>query len=323
MEEVIKVPKAKLNSGHQMPLLAMGTCSSSPQNPDQLTSTLIRAIEMGYRHFDTAVVYGSEEALGRAVASAVERGLVASRDELFITTKLWCTETEHHLVVPALKRSLGRLGLDYVDLYLIHLPFRAKDSVEDLHFKTENIVPFNMKGTWEGMENCCKLGLAKSIGVSNFTSKKISQLLQNATIPPAVNLVEMSVAWQQSKLLEFCREKGVYVSAWSPLGANGAMWGNPGLLEIPQLKDIAMAKHKTTAQVALRWVYQQGACVVIVTSFNNERMKENLQIFNWELEEDEIAKIQQIPQRRGFKGAEFVHSNGPYKSVEELWDGDI
>nr|GMD13460.1 methylecgonone reductase-like [Ipomoea batatas] len=235
MEEVIQVPKAKLNSGHQMPLLAMGTCSSSPQNPDQLTSILIRAIEMGYRHFDTAVVYGSEEALGRAVAAAVERGLVASRDELFITTKLWCTETEHHLVVPALKRSLG----------------------------TENIVPFDMKGTWEGMENCCKLGLANSIGVSNFTSKKISQLLQNATIPPAVNLV------------------------------------------------------------ALRWVYQQGACVVIVTSFNNERMKENLQIFNWELEEDEIAKIQQIPQRRGFKGAEFVHSNGPYKSVEELWDGDI
>nr|GMD16928.1 methylecgonone reductase-like [Ipomoea batatas] len=263
MEEVIQVPKAKLNSGHQMPLLAMGTCSSSPQNPDQLTSILIRAIEIGYRHFDTAVVYGSEEALGRAVAAAVERGLVASRDELFITTKLWCTETEHHLVVPALKRSLGRLGLDYVDLYLIHLPFRAKDSVEDLHFKTENIVPFDMKGTWEGMENCCKLGLAKSIGVSNFTSKKISQLLQNATIPPAVNLV------------------------------------------------------------ALRWVYQQGACVVIVTSFNNERIKENLQIFNWELEEDEIAKIQQIHQRRGFKGAEFVHSNGPYKSVEELWDGDI
>nr|GLL32054.1 methylecgonone reductase-like [Ipomoea trifida] len=322
MEEVIQIPKAKLNSGDHMPLLTMGTSSTSPQDPDQLTSTLIRAIEMGYRHFDTAVVYGSEEALGRAVAAAVERGLVASRDELFITTKLWCTETDHHLVVPALKRSLGRLGLDYVDLYLIHLPFRVKDSIEGLDFKTENIVAFDIKGTWEGMENCCKLGLAKSIGVSNFTPKKISQLLQNATIPPAVNQVEMSVLWQQSKLLEFCREKGIQVSAWSPLGNNDAPWGNPGLLDIPQLKDIAMAKHKTTAQVALRWVYQQGACV-IVKSFNNERMKQNLQIFNWKLEEDEIAKIQQIPQRRGFKGAEFVHSNGPYKSVEELWDGDI
>nr|GMD13461.1 methylecgonone reductase-like [Ipomoea batatas]GMD13462.1 methylecgonone reductase-like [Ipomoea batatas] len=95
----------------------------------------------------------------------------------------------------------------------------------------------------------------------------------------------MSVAWQQAKLLEFCREKGVYVSAWSPLGANGALWGNPGLLEISQLKDIAMAKHKSTAMVALRWVYEEGACV-IVRSFNHERMKQNLQIFNWELEEE-------------------------------------
>nr|GMD19626.1 methylecgonone reductase-like [Ipomoea batatas] len=322
MEEVIQVPKAKLNSGHQMPLLAMGTASSSLPDPEQLTSIFIQAIEMGYRHFDTAAVYGSEEAVGRAVAAALQRGLVASRDELFITTKLWCSETERHLVIPALRRSLGRLGLDYVDLYLIHWPLRLKDSIEDAKFKTENVVPFDMKGTWEGMEECCNLGLAKSIGVSNFTSTKILQLLQNATIPPAVNQVEMSVLWQQSKLLEFCREKGIQVSAWSPLGNNDAPWGNPGLLDIPQLKDIAMAKHKTTAQVALRWVYQQGACV-IVKSFNNERMKQNLQIFNWKLEEDEIAKIQQIPQRRGFKGAEFVHSNGPYKSVEELWDGDI
>ncbi|XP_031100200.1 protein REDOX 2-like isoform X2 [Ipomoea triloba] len=325
MEEVIQVPKAKLNSGHQMPLLALGTCSSSPQNPDQLTSILIRAIEMGYRHFDTAVVYGSEEALGRAVAAAVERGVVASRDELFITTKLWCTETEHHLVVPALKRSLGRLGLDYVDLYLVHWPLRMKDAKESLVVTTENIIPFDMKGTWEGMEECHKLGLAKSIGVSNFTSTKISKLLQNATIPPAVNQVEMSVAWQQGGLLKFCGEKGIHVSAWSPLGNLGAgFWGSHGILEIPLLQDIAQAKHKTIAQVALRWVYQKGASV-IVKSFNKERMKENLHIFDddCELNDEEMVKIQQLPQCRGFKGEVFVHSNGPYKSVEELWDGDI
>ncbi|XP_031100204.1 methylecgonone reductase-like [Ipomoea triloba] len=322
MEEVIQVPMAKLNSGHQMPLLAMGTASPWLPEAEQLTSIFIDAIEMGYRHFDTAPIYGSEEALGRAVAAALQRGLVASRDQLFISTKLWCSETERHLVVPALRRSLGRLGLDYVDLYLIHWPLRVNDAAESFEIETENVIPFDMKGTWEGMEECCNLNLAKSIGVSNFTSIKISQLLQNATIPPAVNQVEMSVAWQQAKLLEFCREKGVYVSAWSPLGANGALWGNPGLLEIPQLKDIAMAKHKSPAQVALRWVYQQGACV-IVRSFNHERMKQNLQIFNWELEEEELAKIQQIPQRRGCKGEVFIHSNGPYKSVEELWDGDV
>nr|GMD16926.1 methylecgonone reductase-like [Ipomoea batatas] len=262
MEEVIQVPKAKLNSGHQMPLLAMGTASPWLPEAEQLTSIFIDAIEMGYRHFDTAPIYGSEEALGRAVTAALQRGLVASRDELFISTKLWCSETERHLVVPALRRSLGRLGLDYVDLYLIHWPLRVKDAAESFEIETENVIPFDMKGTWEGMEECCNLNLAKSIGVSNFTSIKISQLLQNATIPPAVN------------------------------------------------------------QVALRWVYEQGACV-IVRSFNHERMKKNLQIFNWELEEEELAKIQQIPQRRGCKGEVFIHSNGPYKSVEELWDGDI
>nr|GLL32056.1 methylecgonone reductase-like isoform X2 [Ipomoea trifida] len=244
MEKVIKVPKAKLNSGHQMPLLAMGTASPSLPEAEQLTSIFIDAIKMGYRHFDTAPIYGSEEALGRAVAAALQRGLVASRDELFISTKLWCSETERHLVVPALRRSLG---------------FSLQGANQLLQ---RFVLLEEFKGTWEGMEECCNLNLAKSIGVSNFTSTKISQLLQNATIPPAVN------------------------------------------------------------QVALRWVYEQGACV-IVRSFNHERMKQNLQIFNWELDEEEIAKIQQIPQRRGCKGEVFIHSNGPYKSVEELWDGDI
>lgn len=321
---MIKVPKVKLNSGYEMPLLAMGTAATSLPEQEQLISALIHAIEIGYRHFDTAAAYGSEEALGRAVAAALERGLVASRDEFFITTKLWITQTDRELVLPALKRSLGRLGLDYVDLYLIHWPLRMKDATESLEVKTENIIAFDMKGTWEGMEECCNLGLTKSIGVSNFTSTKISKLLQNATIPPAVNQVEMSVAWQQGGLLKFCREKGIHISAWSPLGNLGAgFWGNHGILEIPLLKDIAQTKHKSIAQIALRWVYQQGASV-IVKSFNKERMKENLQIFGgWELSDEEIIKIQQIPQCRGFKGKEFVHSNGPYKSVEELWDGDI
>ncbi|XP_031100199.1 methylecgonone reductase-like isoform X1 [Ipomoea triloba] len=325
MEGVIEVPKVKLNSGHEMPVLAMGTAFPSLPDQDELVSSLIHAIEIGYRHFDTAAAYGSEEALGRAVAAAIQRGLVSGRDQLFITSKLWITETDRDLVLPALKRSLGRLGLDYVDLYLVHWPLRMKDAKESLVVTTENIIPFDMKGTWEGMEECHKLGLAKSIGVSNFTSTKISKLLQNATIPPAVNQVEMSVAWQQGGLLKFCGEKGIHVSAWSPLGNLGAgFWGSHGILEIPLLQDIAQAKHKTIAQVALRWVYQKGASV-IVKSFNKERMKENLHIFDddCELNDEEMVKIQQLPQCRGFKGEVFVHSNGPYKSVEELWDGDI
>ncbi|KAJ9699616.1 hypothetical protein PVL29_005471 [Vitis rotundifolia] len=160
---------------------------------------------------------------------------------------------------------------------------------------------------------CCRLGLAKSIGVSNFSCKKLSQLLQYATIPPDVNQVEMNAAWQQVKLREFCREKGIHVSAWSPLGANGAIWGSLAVVENPLLKEISAAKGKSLAQVALRWLHQQGVSIV-VRSFNKERMKENLQIFDWQLSDDEIAKIGQVPQRRGFSGQSFVHHDGPYKS---------
>ncbi|KAH0691607.1 hypothetical protein KY289_018965 [Solanum tuberosum] len=252
---------------------------------DDLTSILVDAIEAGYRHFDTAALYGSEEAVGRAVAEAIELGIIKSRQQVFITSKLWCTEAHPQLVLPALKNTLGKLGLDYVDLYLIHWPISMKPGpVDILKFKKEDIVPFDMKGVWKAMEECCMLGLAKSIRVSNFSCTKLSQLLQIATIPPAVNQVEINVAWQQQKLLEYCKEKGVHV--------------------------------------ALRWIYEQGASV-IVKSFNKERMKQNLEIFDWELSTEDNFKIQDIPQKKGYNGEDFTHPNGPYKSVNDIWDGEI
>lgn len=320
------IPRVTLNSGHEMPLIGMGTASTTPKLPpiDQLISIFIDAIEAGYRHFDTAAAYGSEEALGGAVAEAVRRGLIKSRGEVFITSKLWCTEAHRNLVLSALKRSLVRLGMDYLDLYLIHWPMRIKNgSDQDIKLVKEDIIPIDMKGTWEAMEECQNLGLAKSIGVSNFSCRKLNQLLTHATIPPAVNQVEMHVTWRQEKMLEFCKEKGIHVSAWSPLGANGIpSWGNHAVMQSSVLKDIAFHRQKTIAQVALRWVYEQGASV-LVKSFNKDRMQENLQILDWELSNEEIARIQEIPQKRGFTGEIFVHPDGPYKSIDELWDGEI
>ncbi|KAF8007071.1 hypothetical protein BT93_K1162 [Corymbia citriodora subsp. variegata] len=172
------------------------------------------------------------------------------------------------------------------------------------------------------MEECSKLGLAKSIGVSNFGTKKLSQLLMHAKIPPAVNQVEMNVGWQQEKLRAFCRKKGIHVTAWSPLGANGASWGSLVVMESPVLREISIAKGKTVAQVALRWIHEQGA-IVIVKSFNKERMKENLQILDWGLSQEDLDKIKlQIPQKRGFPGDFFISEDGPYKSLDELWDED-
>ncbi|KAL5995481.1 Non-functional NADPH-dependent codeinone reductase 2-like [Asimina triloba] len=134
--------------------------------------------------------------------------------------------------------------------------------------------------------------------------------------------VELNPIWQQKKLREFCNQKGIHVSAYSSLGAKGALWGSAQVMDCPVLKDIALAKGKTLPQIALRWVYEQGVSV-IVKSFNKERLKENNEILDWSLTQDELRLIDEIPQRRGFPGLEFVHEGGPFKTLEELWDGEI
>ncbi|OIW16065.1 hypothetical protein TanjilG_04600 [Lupinus angustifolius] len=323
--EAKKIPEVILNSGQKMPVIGLGTVTNPLPPNEELCSIFIDGFEVGYRHFDTAAAYGTEEAVGQGVAKALDLGLIKSRDEVFITSKLWCSHAHHHLVLPALKKTLQKLGLEYVDLYLIHWPVRLKHKDEESfslsEITAENLVPFDIKGTWEAMEECYRLGLAKSIGVSNFGIKKLSQLLENATIPPAVNQVELNPSWQQGKLGEFCKQKGIHLSGWSPLGAYKAVWGSNAVMENPILKEIAHSRHKNVAQVALRWIYEQGFSAV-VKSFNKERMKLNLGIFDWELSEEESEKIRQIPQHRMYNGEEFVSQNGPYKSLEELWDDD-
>ncbi|QCD92372.1 alcohol dehydrogenase [Vigna unguiculata] len=306
-----------------MPVIGLGTASIPPTPHETLISILIDAFEVGYRHFDTASFYGSEEPLGKAVEKALELGLVKNRDEVFITSKLWPSDAHPHLVLPALKTSLQKLGLEYVDLFLIHWPLSMKPEAKGpADIVKENVIPFfDMKGIWEAMEECCRLGLAKSVGVSNFGIKKLNQLLENATIPPAVNQVEMSPSWQQAKLREFCKQKGIHVSAWSPLGSYKNFFGTNAVMESPILKEIACARQKTIAQIALRWIYEEGA-IAIVKSFNKERMKENLELFEWELSEEESQKFRDIPQLRMFSGINFVSENGPYKTLEELWDGE-
>ncbi|KAK3415003.1 hypothetical protein EUGRSUZ_H00576 [Eucalyptus grandis] len=186
-----------------------------------------------------------------------------------------------------------KLGLEYVEQYLTHWPVRVKECTEGLDFKGK-MLPIDMKGTREAMEECSKLGLAKSIGVSNFGTKKLSQLLMYATIPPAVNQVEMNVGWRQEKLREYCREKGIH----SPL-----------------LKEIAAAKGKTVAQVALKWIYEQRSTFI--------RMRGNLQILGWELSQEDLERLKlQIPQKIGFAGGFNISEDGPYKSLDELWHGD-
>ncbi|KAK2973287.1 hypothetical protein RJ640_015688, partial [Escallonia rubra] len=210
------------------------------------------------------------------------------------------------------------LDLDYIDMYLIHWPLRLSEVIRKTPVPKEVIQPLDIKSVWEGMEECQTLGLTKGIGVSNFSPKKLEELLSIASIPPAINQVEVNPLWQQKKLIEFCKEKGIHVTAYSPLGANGTKWGDNRIVESDVLGDIAKAKGKTTAQVSLRWVYEQGVSLV-TKSYNKERMKENLEIFDFSLTEEELNKISQLPQR---KGVTFASVLGPHELVLEV-DAEI
>ncbi|KAF8040042.1 hypothetical protein BT93_B2303 [Corymbia citriodora subsp. variegata] len=316
------IPQLSMGSnGKSIPLLGFGTAEYPLGNTKNLKEIVLRAIELGYRHFDTAAVYQSEKPLGEAIAEALKLGLVKSRDNLFITSKLWCNDAHRERVIPALRNSLRNLQLEYLDLYLLHWPMTLRPEAEILP-KEEDLLPFEMESVWEGMEECVKLGLAKCIGVCNFSCKKLDKLLATAKIPPAVDQVEMNPVWQQKKLREFCMEKGVHVSAYSPLGGRGTAWGSNRVMDCEVLHQIATARGKTIAQVCLRWAYEQGVSV-IMKSFNHERMEQNLRIFDWSLSPEELQKISQIPQVRGCTLLGFISDKGPYKSIEEFWDCEI
>ncbi|KAL4298488.1 hypothetical protein HN51_049171 [Arachis hypogaea] len=294
----VAIPNVVLQSSFSMPVIGFGTAAFETDDGDVHKQAVIEAIKLGYRHFDTASIYGSEQALGEAIAEALKLGLISSRDELFITSKLWLSDNHPDLVLPALRKSLQNLGLEYLDLYLIHWPMSAKPGLFKASYDDENdLVPFDLKGVWTSLEQCHKLGLAKSIGVSNFSINKLEHLLSFATIPPAVNQVEMNASWQQKNLTEYCKAKSIIVTAYSPLGAKGTSWGSNDVMDSELLKEVAQAHGKTVAQVSLRWLYEQGVTFA-VKSYNKERMKENLEIFDFSLTNDDYQKINQIKQTR-------------------------
>ncbi|CAK9140247.1 unnamed protein product [Ilex paraguariensis] len=250
------IPEAPLGSTDAtIPLLGFGTAAWPFDGSDTAKTSILQAIKLGYRHFDSAAIYESERPLGDAIAEALGLGFIKSRQELFITSKLWCSDAHPDRVIPALRNTLQKLGLEYLDLYLIHFPVSLKPGVDKIHFDPKYVLPMDFKSVWEAMEECHRLGLSKNIGVSNFSCKKLNQLFATAKIPPAVNQVEMSPLWQQKGLRAFCKEKRIHVTAYSPLGARGTVWGTNKVLDCEVLKEIAEARGKTVAQVNTRMTY--------------------------------------------------------------------
>ncbi|KAI4382567.1 hypothetical protein MLD38_008517 [Melastoma candidum] len=320
---LISIPKAELNhGGRKIPLLGLGMAASPPVAPEETKRAVLHAIKLGYRHFDTAALYGTEAPLGEAVEEAVSEGLIKSREELFVTSKLWCSDAHPGLVLPALRNSLQNLKMEYLDLYLIHWPVSSKPGIHEFPIKDEDFRAMDFNAVWEEMEECQNKGLTRCIGVSNFSCKKISSILSTAKIPPAVNQVEMNPLWQQQKLREFCGRHGILLTAYAALGAQGTIWGSNRVMGSEKLRQIASARGKTVAQVCLRWAYEQGVSV-LAKSFNKDRMKENLGIFDWELTDRESKEISEIPQSRGCLGEDYISDHGPFRTTEELWDGEV
>ncbi|MFF8411320.1 aldo/keto reductase [Streptomyces omiyaensis] len=247
---------------------------------DEAVKAVATALEAGYRSIDTAAVYANERGTGQALAAS---GI--PREELFVTTKLWNSDQGHDAALHAFDTSLDRLGLDYVDLYLIHWPLPAKDTYVD---------------TYRALEKILSEGRAKAIGVSNFLPEHLERLVAETSVVPAVNQIELHPQLAQAEARALHARLGVATEAWSPLGQGR------GLLDVPALVAVARKHDRTPAQVVLRWHLQLGN-VVIPKSVTPSRIRENIEVFDFELDAEDVAALAALDEGRrlGPDPAEF------------------
>jgi len=267
------VPQLALNSGTSIPQLGFGVFRVDPTDAQRVVED---ALEVGYRHIDTAALYNNEEQVGAAIAAS---GI--PREELFITTKLGNPDHKSGEVTAAFDLSLTKLGLDYVDLYLIHWPMPANERYVQ---------------AWRQLERFYGEHSARAIGVSNFLVPHLETLLAETDIVPAVNQVELHPIFQQRELHEYAAEHGIAVEAWGPLGQ-----GKYDLFGMPEIRAIAEAHDKTSAQIVIRWHLQAGN-IVIPKSNSRERMTENFEVFDFNLTADEFAAVTALDENRRVGG---------------------
>ena len=306
----------------KMPMLGLGTWKSAK---GEIYQTVRKAIEIGYRHFDCAFIYGNENEIGQAISDAMDNKEV-TRDELWITSKLWNNRHKKADVQLSIEITLESLKLEYLDLYLIHWPVALKYAVNYPQNGSEMVdlkyIP--LTETWEGMIALKDKQLTKHIGVSNFSIKKINQLIADTGICPEALQLELHPFLQQNKFIDFAKANNIVITGFCPLGsadrpANRITDGEPKLFENKTILDIAKDKGISPAQVMLAWAVNRGTSV-IPKSVNTHRLKENLEAANIELSASEMQKINDLDQHYRYIKGDFWCLEGSGYTLDNLWD---
>lgn len=287
----------KLNSGYDIPTLGLGTWKSMPNQVGQAVRYALT--EAGYIHIDGAMIYRNEPEVGKVYAEVFKS---IKREDIFITSKLWNTNHASQNVEAACRQTLQDLQLDYLDLYLMHwgVAFKHGDELEPMQNGKAVTEKVSIRETWEAMENLVKLGLVRSIGVANFTTMMLHDLMTYATITPAMNQIELHPYNAQQSLVDYCRGLGIAVTAYSPTGRMGVELNTTRLHEDPVVKKIAAKHKKSVAQILINWAIERST-VVIPKSITPARIKENIEVFDFQLDETDMKELAMLD-----KGLRYV-----------------